>query len=141
MQKKCTSNLEKKLKSYDSLDRFLEEHEDMLVTETLEQQIQTLIAEKGMTRADIVKESNLNEVYAYQIISGVRRPSRDKLLCLCFAMKTTLEETQTLLQRNGFPPLYVRNRRDSIIIFAIEHGKTVLQLNVDLYDRGEEILQ
>lgn len=141
MQKKTTSNLEKNLKSYNSLERYFSENETELTAETLESMLQAMIAEKGMTRAEVVKESNLNEVYAYQIISGVRRPSRDKLLCLCFAMKATLAETQTLLKHNGFAPLYARNRRDSIIIFDMEHGKSVLELNDDLFDHGEAVLQ
>jgi len=140
MQKKTTSKLETELKKYNTLDHFLKENKQELSSESLSAQLQDLIAAKGMSRAEAVRESNLNEVYAYQIISGVRRPSRDKLLCLCFAMKTTLKETQSLLKRNGFAPLYARNQRDSIIIFAIEHAMTLLDLNEALYEHGKDTL-
>lgn len=82
----------------------------------------------------------MNEIYAYQIISGARRPSRDKLLCLCIAMRATLEETQDLLIHGGFAPLYVRSQRDNIIIFAISE-ETILQVNSNLYDHGEALLE
>lgn len=140
MQKKTTSKLEAELRKYNTLDHFLEENKQELASENLSAQLQNLIAAKNMSRAEVVRESNLNEVYAYQIISGVRRPSRDKLLCLCFAMKATLEETQSLLKRNGFAPLYARNERDSIIIFAIEHALTLLDLNEALYEHGKDTL-
>lgn len=141
MPKKTTTNLENELKSCDTLENFLKVNRDELSTASLAEQIQTLIASKGLTRSDVVKSSNLNEVYAYQIISGARRPSRDKLLCLCIAMKATLDETRELLIHGGFAPLYVRNQRDSIIIFAISHEETILQLNNNLYDHGEALLE
>ena len=83
MSKKSTSNLEKELKHCTSLDSFLAQNQAELSTDALTTQILNLIASKGLTKSDVVKASNLNEVYAYQILSGTRRPSRDKLLCLC----------------------------------------------------------
>ena len=141
MPKKTTSHLENELKNSTSLDTFLEKHQDELSDCSLSDQPGKLLRKKGLTKAEVVKECNLNEVYAYQILSGVRRPSRDKLLCLCFAMKATLAETQSLLKESGFAPLYVRSHRDSIIIFAITHGHTLLQLNTDLYDHGEPVIE
>ena len=141
MPKKTTSHLENELKNSTSLDTFLEKHQDELSDCSLSYQLGKLLRKKGLTKAEVVRECNLNEVYAYQILSGVRRPSRDKLLCLCFAMKATLSETQSLLKESGFAPLYVRSHRDSIIIFAITHGHTLLQLNTDLYDHGEPVVE
>ena len=139
MPKKNTSHLENELKNSTSLDNFLEEHQEELAHRSLSEQLVAMLEAKGLTKAEVVKESNLNEVYAYQILSGVRRPSRDKLLSLCFAMKATLEETQGLLKQSGFAPLYVRSHRDSIIIFALTHGHTLIELNTDLYDHGEPV--
>ena len=141
MPKKTTSHLENELKNSTSLDTFLEKHQDELSDCSLSDQLGKMLQKKGLTKAEVVKECNLNEVYAYQILSGVRRPSRDKLLCLCFAMKATLAETQSLLKESGFAPLYVRSHRDSIILFAITHGHTLLQLNTDLYDHGEPVVE
>ena len=141
MPKKTTSHLENELKNSTSLDTFLEKHQDELSDCSLSDQLGKLLRKKGLSKAEVVRECNLNEVYAYQILSGVRRPSRDKLLCLCFAMKATLSETQSLLKESGFAPLYVRSHRDSIIIFAITQGHTLLQLNTDLYDHGEPVVE
>lgn len=141
MPKKTTTNLENELKRCETLEDFLEVNRDELSTTSLAQQIQSLIESKELTRSDVVKACNLNEVYAYQIISGARRPSRDKLLCLCFAMGATLDETCELLIHGGFAPLYVRNQRDSIILFSIAHDETIMQLNLRLYEHGEALLE
>ncbi len=141
MQKKSTSKLEKSLKDYNSIDSFLNDNSNELISQSLPSQLQEIIEDKGLTRAQVVKNSNLNQVYGYQILSGVRKPSRDKLLCICFGINATLEEFQLILKQNQFAPLYARNHRDSIIIFAIEHHKTVLELNYDLYDNDEDVLQ
>ncbi len=141
MPKKSTTNLENELKSCATLEDFLNQNQSELSNAPLAEHIQNLIASKSMTRADVVKACNLNEIYAYQIISGARRPSRDKLLCLCIAMKASLEETQELLYHGGFAPLYVRSQRDSIIIFGISHGEPILQVNSNLYDHGEALLE
>ena len=141
MPKKSTTNLENELKSCANLENFLNQNQSELSNAPLAEHIQNLIASKSMTRADVVKACNLNEIYAYQIISGARRPSRDKLLCLCIAMKASLEETQELLYHGGFAPLYVRSQRDSIIIFGISHSESILQINNNLYDHGESLLE
>lgn len=141
MPRKSTSNLEKELKNCKSLDSFLEQNQNELSTYSLTTHLQSLISSHNMTKTDVVKASNLNEVYAYQLLSGARHPSRDKLLCLCFAMKASLEETQFLLREGRFPSLYVRDQRDSIIMYALSHGHGILQLNSDLYDHGEPLLE
>lgn len=141
MPKKSTSSLENELKNCESLDSFLKRNQNELSKDTLTDQLQSLIEAKSLTKSDVVKASNLNEVYAYQILSGARRPSRDKLLCLCFAMHATKEETQALLRGGGFAPLYIRNQRDSIILYDLAHDKSILEVNRDLYDHGEPLLE
>lgn len=141
MPKKSTTNLENELKRSETLENFLLNNKKELSISPLAEQIQALLAAKGLTKSEVVKRSALNDVYAYQIISGTRRPSRDKLICLCIAIDATLDETQALLTNGGFAPLYVRNRRDSIIIFSLSHRENMTQLNNKLYEHGERILE
>lgn len=141
MPKKSTTNLENELKRSETLEDFLLNNKKELSISPLAEQIQALLAAKGLTKSEVVKKSALNDVYAYQIISGTRRPSRDKLICLCIAIEATLDETQSLLTNGGFAPLYVRNRRDSIIIFSLSHRENMTQLNNKLYEHGERILK
>lgn len=71
---KPTSKLEKDLKNYNSLDCFFKENREELVSENLSAMLFAMLKAKGLTRGEVIKASNLNEVYAYQIFSGVRRP-------------------------------------------------------------------
>ena len=141
MPKKSTSNLEYELKRSVSIHDYLQTNKEELASDSLPSLLQTLMTGKNLTKAEVVRESNMNEIYAYQILSGVRRPSRDKLLCICLAMKASLEETQDVLKRSGFAPLYARNQRDSIIMYGLTHEQTILQLNSNLFDNGEEVLE
>ena len=141
MPKKSTSNLENELKRSESLEAYLDKNCNEMSEEDLPQLLQNLLDARQMSKADVVKNINLNEIYTYQILSGARRPSRDKLLCVCFAIGTTLEETQHLLKEAGYAPLYVRLQRDSIIMFALSHGHSILHVNSILYDYGEDVLE
>ena len=141
MPKKSTSNLENELKRSQSIHDYLQTNQEELAADSLPALLQTLMTGKNLTKAEVVRESNMNEIYAYQILSGVRRPSRDKLLCVCLAMRASLEETQDVLKRSGFAPLYARKQRDSIIMYSFTHEQTILQLNSNLFDHGEEVLE
>lgn len=141
MPKKSTTNLENLLKSTKSLDKFLRENRESQFTDQLHLQLQMKLTEKGMTRADVVKASNLNEIYAYQILSGTRHPSRDKLLAICIAMNLTLKETQKLLRENGFAQLYARIPRDSILIYGFNRKMTIVEVNQILFSHGETMLE
>ena len=64
MPKKTTTNLENELKRCETLEDFLNVNKMELATTSLAQQIQAFIESKGLTRSDVVKACNLNEVYA-----------------------------------------------------------------------------
>lgn len=101
-----------------------------------------MLNKKGLTPAQVVKKSNLQSTYAYQIISGEKKhPSRNKLLALGFAMELTLEETQQMLKVAQLPILYPRIRQDLVIIFALKEQYALFDVNEILMDLGEELLQ
>lgn len=139
--KKSTDELLKSLKSKPTLDEFLNENEGELLFDTLTDWIEYHIIKKGLNKADVVRESNLARTYAYQIINGVKKPSRDKLIMLCFGLHLSLDETQHLLKRNGYSELYPRDLRDSIIIFCILHGYKLIDANIMLEEKGMKILE
>lgn len=62
---KPTSKLEKDLKNYNSLDCFFKENREELVSENLSAMLFAMLKAKGLTRGEVIKASNLNEVYAY----------------------------------------------------------------------------
>ena len=102
--------------------------------------LKTFMDEKGLSRTQVIAASGMNDIYGHQIFSGKRRPSRDKLLCLCFGMQLSAEKVQTLLRDCGYVPLYVKKRRDSIILYALLKEMTLIELNELLYEENEDLL-
>lgn len=105
---------------------------------TAPEYLQQLLDGKGLQRAQVVRAAGLNETHGYQIFAGTRRGSRDKMLALAFAMGLSLQETNRLLQAAQVNELYCKGRRDAIIIFCLEHGCTLQQVDEELYRFGED---
>ena len=107
------------------------------LTKYLEEWIQ----EKNLAKADVVRRSNLNRAYVYQIFLGRKYPSRDKVIALAFGMGLTADETQKLLKQVGYRELYPREPRDALLLYAVGHGKTILEANQLLYDNNIDVLE
>ncbi len=54
---------------------------------------------------------------------------REIVITIAIACKLSYEETQKLLRNNNEPELYARDRRDSILIWAIYHGQNIKEVN------------
>lgn len=133
MNEKNTDTLQQELMSTNNLDRFLTENDASFRDVPLQEAIQRIFDEKGMSKAQLAKQSGISEVYLHQLFSGRRFPSRSRLLCLCFGLGATVDEAQSLLQQARHAPLYSRDRRDAIIIFALSHHMTLFEVNDKLF--------
>lgn len=139
--KKDTSALLEALKDFSDFHRFYEANVNELQKVSLSTALSSLIEQKGLEKAQIVRWAHMSEVYAYQILSGLRlHPARNKVLCLTLAMKLTPEETQTLLKQTGYPPLYARNPFDCVVLYGIIKGLDVPAVNDLLYEYTGETL-
>lgn len=88
-----------------------------------------MIAEKHLNRADIIRHSLIDRTYAYQILSGIRLPGRDKVLALGISAGLSLKEIQRLLEYSELGILYPKSARDAILIYGIEHHFDVMKIN------------
>ena len=79
-------------------------------------------------------------MYLYQVLGGKRIPTRDRFLCFCIALEYDVDETRALLKRGRYADLYAKDRRDAIILFALDKHWTLTRLNDVLYEKGEKIL-
>ncbi len=140
MKRKPTEELLEKLTKTKQLDDYLKENKEFMVDSSLCELLNQLLKEKNCSKIEAIKGAELNEIYGYQIFSGKRIPSRDKLICIAIGIKLSLEETQTLLKSAGFAPLYPKHERDSILIFGIQGKNTVPQINMMLYERNQETI-
>ena len=99
--------------------------------------LQQMLDEKGLRRADVVRDAGLNGTFGYQIFTGARGASRDKVLQIAFAMGLSLREANRALQAAGVNELYCKNRRDAVIIYCLTHGASLQQADEELYRLGE----
>ena len=142
MKQKNTEKLLELLKNSGSIDLYLQENKDFLLDCSIKEYLNTLIHEKKLTIRQIAKDSDLKESYCYQFLSpsNPRVPSRDVLLSLCIGMQLNLDETQAALKIAKLAPLYPKDERDSIILFGIEKSKTIVYINIALYDHDFKCL-
>jgi transcriptional regulator with XRE-family HTH domain len=127
---KDTKQLEHELSEADSVEEFFAENGAHLRQLTLAEYLGQLLEEKGLTKAEVVRRSNLDQVYGYHIFSGYKKsPSKEKALALALALGLSPEEAQRLLYYAGAKQLYVRDPWDSVIWYALEHKLSVGEAN------------
>lgn len=119
---------------------FMEEHAASYQDLTFSGYLDHLMRSKNLKKAQVIKASGLNESFAYQIFSGYKSPSRDKLLALAIGMQLTLTECQRFLKLASVSELYAKNRRDAIIIFGLQKGLRLVEINDILFDMEEFML-
>ncbi len=141
MEKKDTDALNNELESARDIGGFLDSNRDEFNNYTLTQYLAKLLAEKNMTKAGVINASGLNQAYGYHILSGEKHPSRNKVLAIALALQLDHKETQYLLKYAEADALYVRNKRDSVIIFALNKKLGVMETNQVLEDLGEELIE
>ncbi len=138
--KKDTSEMLKELAGCSDFNRFYQSNAESIVSQTLSELLNELLARHKIKKAEAIRGSELSEDYAYQIFSGLRVPERKKLLSLAIGMGLNLEEIQNLLKASGYAQLYVKNTFDCILVYGICKNMTVSQINYLLFDYGMETL-
>lgn len=109
-------------------------------TQTLPEYLESLLLSKNFKKSDVIREADIQRNYGYQVFSGLRTAGRNKLLALCLAMKLTVKEAQHVLKLANEGTLYSKNRRDAILIFALQKNLSVMAANDLLYEMQEEII-
>lgn len=138
---KSTDDLANEIKESSNILDFLAENHAEMQLGGLPQYLEEWLREKNLSKADVVRQSNLNRAYVYQIFLGRKYPSRDKIIALAFGMGLTADETQKLLKQAGYRELYPRDPRDALLLYAVGHGKTILEANQLLYDNNIDVLE
>ncbi len=142
MSKKTTKELIELMKSSKDYEEYLRANgENISAAAAPHTALNTLIAETGLKKSEVIARSGIEEHYAYQIFSGIKTPSRDKMIMLCIAIGLSPDEANDLLKITGYGPLYAKNVRDNAVIYAMTKKMTVIELNCMLFDRNIEIFQ
>jgi hypothetical protein len=138
---KTTDELLDMLNKNKNISQYFSANEEEFVFDSISDYLNHLLSEKNLLKAEVIKNSAINTIYAYQIFQGLKLPSRDKLLQLAFGFGLNLDEAQRLLKIGGGSALYPRNKRDSVVIHCLINGKTLFECDEILYEMNEKTFQ
>ena len=140
---KDTDNLLNQLKNSQDLES-LSSYLSTIETEypdSISEYLKSILKERHLSMADAIKKSRIERTYCYQIFNGRKKPGRDKLLAIALALNLSFEETQRLLEIANEGVLYARSKRDSILIYSLNHKMSVLDTNFLLNQYSESELR
>lgn len=123
-----------------NIDSYIKENQSYFVDRNVTELLSELYEHKNISKAELARRASMSEVYLHQLFSGRRKPSRDKLLCLCIGMELTIDETQRLLKEAAYAQLYPRIRREAIICHGIIHHTPLEEINDKLFEENEKAL-
>ena len=140
MEFKTTDELNHEIKMATDIEDYLSENKEHMLTHCLSDHLNMLLSQKRMSRADVVRGSLLDRAYVYQIFSGEKTPSRDKLIAIAFGLCLSDEETQKMLKLSGNRELYSRDERDALILFSLQRKRTIFDANNLLFSHSLPVL-
>ena len=88
----------------------------------------------------IIRRANLEKSYGHQLFSGKRKPSRDTVIQLAFALHANVAEAQEMLKITRKSLLYPRIKRDTVIIYCLHNRVSLVDTEIILQDLGLPIL-
>ena len=140
MDKKNTDGLQQELTDSTDLSQFLSRNQEQFVDKSVAELLNHLFEKKNISKAALAKQAGMSEIYLHQIFAGRRTPSRNRLLCLCYGLEASIEETQELLRLCGMAELYPKLKRDAIIYYGLLHKLDLFVINDKLFDENEDTL-
>lgn len=140
-EKKDTTMLLSELMHSESAEAFVQENEEELGIKSVAEYLNEMLIKHDVEKCDVAKRGGFVGNYPYQVFNGLKNPGRDKLIQIAIGFPLTLAETQYLLRLGGYSELYVRNSRDAFLMFAIEKGYGIQQVNELLYKNKKELLE
>ncbi len=139
--KKTTKQIIEELYECDDLKKYMEENGENFVSREFHEYIDRIMKREKMSKTKLIKRTNIEKSYIYQILNGRRNPSRDKIIRIALAMELELDETQKLLTIGNKSILYPKRRRDAALICCIKNKYTLTKTQEFLYDLGYDVLE
>ncbi|MCE5286353.1 MAG: hypothetical protein LLG02_10965 [Pelosinus sp.] len=136
-----TGPLKESLKETKDINSFLKENTTSITDPTLSEHLNRLLSQKGLKRKVVIESAHLDINYASQFFNKQKsNPSREHVLSLAFGFGLNNEEADRLLKIAGVGALYSKNKRDAVIIYALENGMSIDQTDDILIDHNLEPL-
>ena len=132
MEHKSTTQLMKILNQVDNdskIEEYLSELDSSDMPTTFPSYMEKIMEEKHIDKSDLINNSQIERTYGYQILNGRKNAGRNKIIAMCLAAKLNIKETQRALEIAHEGVLYSRDKRDAVIIFAVNHKYNVIKTN------------
>lgn len=140
MNEEKTSRLIQALRESSNFKQYVTKYEDQFTDMTFPEYLLLLCQKYHLKKGDVIRDSGISKSYGYQIFTGQKHPSRDKTVMLSYGLLLNFEGTNRLLNHAKYNPLYPKNRRDSILMFAKSNDYDLVETNELLDSEGLEIL-
>ena len=140
MREKSTDDLSRELMDQPNIDAYLKENQNYFFQKEMTDLLSDLFEKRDISKAALARKAGMSEVYLHQVFSGRRKPSRDRLICLCVGLEANLEETQQLLKQAAYAPLHPKVRRDAFVSYGILHQFVLSEINDKLFAENEKTL-
>lgn len=142
MEYKRTDDLLEQLKLQNiSYEDYLSENEDSFVVKDLTAFWKKTIKKSKMSKIDIINGADMGYTYFYNIIGGKSIPARDTIVKIYISMGLDIDDCQTALKLYNWAYLYPKNKRDSILIYALTHKLSLYEVEDMLVSQGEKGLK
>jgi len=140
---KTTEMLINEIKNADNVDDFVNANEQEIQGLSLSGYLQELLEKYKLDKSEVFRRAGMSDNnYGYELFrSDEKKASRDKLIRICIGFPLTIEETQKVLRCGKVRPLYPRDERDAYILFALNKGYDLPQLNDLLYEHALELFE
>ncbi len=139
MEEKLTEDLLNELLFSNSVSDYFEQ--ETLPNRSLSEYLNELLEQHKLKKSEIIRQGQLDPTYAYEIFSGAKTSvARDKVLQLAFGMHLDVRETQRLLKHAGVSELYVKQRRDALILYCVGQGYSLEKTEQELFRFGQETI-
>ena len=94
----------------------------------------------NIDKSSLIKNSGIERSRASHILSNDRTMTREVCLAFAIAGKLTLDEANTLLKYASHNQLYARDERDSVLIYSLNKGLSIIDTNSILYEFNLDLL-
>ena len=91
VKEKATDDLRQELMETAEIDAYLSENQEYFIERDVSELLTALYKKRTLSKAALARKAGMSEVYLHQVFSGRRKPSRDRLLCLCIGLEASLD--------------------------------------------------
>ncbi len=135
-----TDELLKLLFKERSLEQFLQRNESAYLNKGFSDYLSAWCRSHRQVPEQVIRRAGLEKSFGHQLFSGKRKPSRDTVLQLAFALDMDVPQAQKMLRIARKSLLYPRIKRDSVLIYCLHNRISLVDTEIILENLGLPIL-